>query len=142
MVTFTARYVAGTDDRPAPFRYLQNAIFGYPGWLSSCRTAKTGTRIAIPLALRCDKLNLTLDDVVSSCRDCVLSPWLLHHHHAKGTAKRGGMVKPATLTVAFKKPGILWITTGVLMAPHPLSMSRDLYQSDCSESRGLIPKFC
>ncbi len=49
---------------------------------------KTGTRIAIPLALRCDKLNLTLDDVVSSCRDCVLSPWLLHHHHAKGTAKR------------------------------------------------------
>ncbi|ENT8686858.1 hypothetical protein ACLB81_004425, partial [Shigella sonnei] len=41
--------------------------------------------------------------VVSSCRDCVLSPWLLHHHHAKGTAKRGGMVKPATLTVAFKK---------------------------------------
>ncbi|EOO1393000.1 tyrosine-type recombinase/integrase, partial [Escherichia coli] len=64
---------------------------------------KTGTRIAIPLALRCDKLNLTLDDVVSSCRDCVLSPWLLHHHHAKGTAKRGGMVKPATLTVAFKK---------------------------------------
>ena len=25
---------------------------------------------------------------------------------------------------------------------HPLSMSRDLYQSDCSESRGLIPKFC
>lgn len=64
---------------------------------------KTGTRIAIPLALRYDKLNLTLDDVVSSCRDCVLSPWLLHHHHAKGTAKRGGMVKPATLTVAFKK---------------------------------------
>lgn len=64
---------------------------------------KTGARIAIPLALRCDKLSLTLGDVVSSCRDCVLSPWLLHHHHAKGTGKHGGMVKPATLTIAFKK---------------------------------------
>ncbi|HGH3389972.1 phage integrase Arm DNA-binding domain-containing protein [Citrobacter portucalensis] len=64
---------------------------------------KTGARIAIPLALRCHKLNLTLEDVVSSCRDYILSPWLLHHHHDKGKGKRGGMVKPATLTVAFKK---------------------------------------
>lgn len=64
---------------------------------------KTGARIAIPLELRCDKLNLTLGDVVSSCSDYILSPWLLHHHHDKGTGKRGGMVKPATLTVAFKK---------------------------------------
>ncbi|EDT8874384.1 tyrosine-type recombinase/integrase [Salmonella enterica subsp. enterica] len=64
---------------------------------------KTGARIAIPLALRCHKLNLTLGDVVSSCRDYVLSQWLLHHHHDKGKGKRGGMIKPATLTVAFKK---------------------------------------
>lgn len=65
--------------------------------------SKTGFKIAIPLELRCNKLGLSLGEVIASCRDKVLSPYLLHHHHAKAKAKRGGMVKPATLTVAFSK---------------------------------------
>lgn len=65
--------------------------------------SKTGFKLAIPLELRCNMLGISLGEVVSSCRDKVLSPYLLHHHHAKGKAKRGGMVKPATLTVAFSK---------------------------------------
>ena len=28
---FTAQHTAGTDDGPASFGYLQNAVFGYPG---------------------------------------------------------------------------------------------------------------
>lgn len=64
---------------------------------------KTGAKIAIPLALRSQQLNISLGEIVSMCRDKVLSPFLLHHHHAKGKAKRGGKVKPATLTVAFSK---------------------------------------
>lgn len=65
--------------------------------------SKTGFKIAIPLALRCDALSITLEEVIASCRDNILSPYLLHHHHAKGAAKRGGMVKPTSLTVAFSK---------------------------------------
>lgn len=64
---------------------------------------KTGAKIAIPLALRNQQLNISLGEIVSMCRDKVLSPFLLHHHHAKGKAKRGGKVMPATLTVAFSK---------------------------------------
>jgi integrase len=64
---------------------------------------KTGAKIAIPLALRSQQLNIRLGEIISMCRDKVLSPYLLHHHHAKGTAKRGGMVMPGTLTVAFSK---------------------------------------
>lgn len=62
---------------------------------------KTGAKIAIPLSLRCEEIGYSLSDVISMCRDKILSPYLLHHHHAKGKALRGGMVKPATLTVAF-----------------------------------------
>ena len=65
--------------------------------------SKTGSKIAIPLSLKCDAIDYSLSDIVSMCRDKILSPYLLHHHHAKGTAKRGDMVKPATLTVAFSK---------------------------------------
>ncbi len=64
---------------------------------------KTGAKIAIPLALRSQQLNVSLGEIISMCRDKVLSPYLLHHHHAKGTAKRGGKVMPGTLTVAFSK---------------------------------------
>ncbi|MEY8647736.1 phage integrase Arm DNA-binding domain-containing protein [Klebsiella pasteurii] len=65
--------------------------------------AKTGAKIAIPLALRCNQLDISLGEVISLCRDQVLSQYLLHHHHAKGKAKRGGKVQPATLTVAFSR---------------------------------------
>ncbi|HBR5010128.1 TPA: phage integrase Arm DNA-binding domain-containing protein [Klebsiella pneumoniae] len=65
--------------------------------------SKTGAKIALPLHLKCYQLGMSLGEVISLCRDRVLSPYLLHHHHAKGTAKRGGKVKPGTLTVAFSK---------------------------------------
>lgn len=64
---------------------------------------KTGAKIAIPLKLRCNKINISLEDVIAQCRDRILSPYLLHHHHDKGKGKRGGMVKPASLTGAFRK---------------------------------------
>ncbi|MBL1685919.1 integrase, partial [Klebsiella pneumoniae] len=33
---------------------------------------KTGTRLAIPLSLRNEALNITLSDVISKCRDAVV----------------------------------------------------------------------
>lgn len=65
--------------------------------------SKTGAKIALPLSLHCEAIGHSLADVVSMCRDKILSPYLLHHHHARASAKRGDMVKPATLTVAFSK---------------------------------------
>ncbi len=47
MVTFYSAVAAGTDDRPAPFRYLQNAIFGIRDGYLHVEQQKTGTRIAI-----------------------------------------------------------------------------------------------
>lgn len=64
---------------------------------------KTGAKIALPLALKCDKIGYSIGDVITMCRDSVLSPYILHHHNAKGTAVRGGKVKPTTLTAAFRK---------------------------------------
>ncbi len=39
---------------------------------------KTGSKIAIPLALRCNAINWSLRDVVDRCRDYVVSPYLVH----------------------------------------------------------------
>ncbi|MFJ2973434.1 phage integrase Arm DNA-binding domain-containing protein [Kluyvera sp. NPDC087067] len=64
---------------------------------------KTGAKIALPLKLKCEKVGYSIGDVVAMCRDSVLSPYMLHHHSAKGTAVRGGKVKPTTLTTAFRK---------------------------------------
>jgi len=65
--------------------------------------SKTGARIAIPLSLRCDAIGYSLGEIVSMCRDKILSPYLLHHHHARSSAKRGDKVKPSALTAAFSK---------------------------------------
>lgn len=51
---------------------------------------KTGSKIALPLALKCDKVGYSIGDVIAMCRDSVLSQFILHHHSARGTAVRGG----------------------------------------------------
>lgn len=43
---------------------------------------KTGTRLAIPLSLRNEALNITLSDVISKCRDAVVSKYLVHFRHS------------------------------------------------------------
>ncbi|HFS0157562.1 TPA: phage integrase Arm DNA-binding domain-containing protein [Enterobacter hormaechei] len=73
---------------------------------------KTGMKLAIPLNLRCDAIGLTLADVISKCRDRVVSPYLIHHvkHHAYG--KAGSHVPEKTISRYFKeardKANITW----------------------------------
>ncbi|MDC9597833.1 site-specific integrase [Xenorhabdus anantnagensis] len=64
---------------------------------------KTGARLAIPLALRCNVLNISLREVVARCRDRVVSPYLIHYFHTTSQSKRGGKVTANTLTTNFKK---------------------------------------
>ncbi len=104
---------------------------------------KTGSKIAIPLALRCDGLEISLGEVISMCRDQVFSQYLLHHHHAKGTAKRGGKVKPSTLTVAFSKArdevDYDWTKNGSAPSFHEQrSLSERLYRAQGIDTRLLL----
>lgn len=64
---------------------------------------KTGSKLAIPLALRSDALNMSLRDVVSRCRDRVLSPYLIHYFSTTSQANRGEQVTANTITTNFKK---------------------------------------
>lgn len=62
---------------------------------------KTGTKLAIPLALRCDAIGMPLEEAVSLCRDRVLSPWLIHHTISSGKAVPGGQVNKASASKMF-----------------------------------------
>ncbi|CCW29254.1 Integrase [Xenorhabdus nematophila F1] len=64
---------------------------------------KTGVKLALPLSLRCEKIGYTLQDVITRCRDRILSPYMLHYHHTTSQAKRGGQVSANAITTSFQK---------------------------------------
>lgn len=64
---------------------------------------KTGSKIAIPLALRCDAVGWSLKEVVARCRDYAVSPYLVHFFRATSQAERGAQVSSNTLTTNFSK---------------------------------------
>ncbi|WP_334473566.1 phage integrase Arm DNA-binding domain-containing protein [Arsenophonus sp. PmNCSU2021_1] len=64
---------------------------------------KTNAKLAIPLSLRCEAINISLREVIERCRDNVVSPYLIHYFYTTSQAKRGEKVKPNTLTTNFKK---------------------------------------
>ena len=64
---------------------------------------KTGTRLAIPLSLRCQALNISLRDVIAGCRDLYDSKYLVHYTRNTSQSQPGGQVAANTLTTNFKK---------------------------------------
>lgn len=66
---------------------------------------KTGARLAIPLALTCVALNISLRDVVTQCRDAVLSQYLVHFRHTTSQATRGIGFHLMPSQPPLKKPG-------------------------------------
>lgn len=50
---------------------------------------KTGAKVALPLSLRCEALNISLREVVAKCRDAVVSKYLVHFRHSTSQATRG-----------------------------------------------------
>ncbi|MEB6387760.1 phage integrase Arm DNA-binding domain-containing protein [Kluyvera ascorbata] len=64
---------------------------------------KTGVKIAIPLALKCDAIGMTLSDVISRCRDHVVSQFLVHHVNHHGHAIPGSSVPEKTISKYFAK---------------------------------------
>lgn len=49
---------------------------------------KTGSKLAIPLALKSDALNMSLREVISRCRDRVVSQYLIHYFHTTSSKSR------------------------------------------------------
>jgi integrase len=73
---------------------------------------KTGSKIAIPLALRLNAINWSLRYVVVRCRDYAVSPYLVHFLRTTSQAERGAQVKANNLTMNSSKArdnaGIDW----------------------------------
>lgn len=64
---------------------------------------KTGMRLRIPPELRLDALGWSLNDVMRSCRDSVLSKYLLHHTQHRGPIKPGMALYGPTLGDGFRQ---------------------------------------
>lgn len=64
---------------------------------------KTGAKVALPLSLRCEALNISLREVVAKCRDAVVSKYLVHFRHSTSQATRGDRVSANSITTTFKK---------------------------------------
>ncbi|EMJ5882100.1 phage integrase Arm DNA-binding domain-containing protein [Enterobacter cloacae] len=103
---------------------------------------KTGSRLAIPLDLKCDALGLTLRDVVSKCRDAVISKYLVHFRHSTSQATRGDRVSSSSLTTSFKKArnkcGIEWEKGTAPTFHEQRSLSERLYEAQGVDTQKLL----
>ncbi|HHL2711978.1 TPA: phage integrase Arm DNA-binding domain-containing protein [Yersinia enterocolitica] len=103
---------------------------------------KTGARLAIPLSLRCNALNVTLKEVISQCRDGIVSPYVLHHHHTVASAKRGGQIKDKTVTSTFSSArdasGLIWKEGTPPTFHEQRSLSERLYREQGIDTKSLL----
>ena len=67
---------------------------------------KTGMKLAIPLSLRCDELDTSLRDVITRCRDMIVSPYILHIHHTTGKQKEAVKFPALPSPLRFHMSGI------------------------------------
>jgi integrase len=73
---------------------------------------KSGSLVRLSLDLRLDCLNMSIGDVVSMCRNNVVSPYLVHHVKNRSRAKKGGSVTVRAISKGFAdardKSGLAW----------------------------------
>ncbi len=103
---------------------------------------KTGSRLAIPLSLRCDALDMTLREIITRCRDHIVSRYLIHYVKTTSQAQRGEQVKANTLTTNFKKArdktDICW-GNGTPATFHELrSLSERIYRQQGINTKDLL----
>lgn len=103
---------------------------------------KTGTRLAIPLSLRNEVLDISLRDVVSKCRDAVVSKYLVHFRHTTSQANRGDQVSTKTLTSTFKKARdkscLAWDEGSAPTFHEQRSLSERLYREQGLDTQKLL----
>lgn len=103
---------------------------------------KTGMRLAIPLSLRCNAIGMSLRDVITVCRDAVVSQHLVHFRHSTSQAMRGGNVSASSLTTTFKKArnncGISWEEKTAPTFHEQRSLSERLYREQGIDTQKLL----
>ncbi|EMQ4440994.1 tyrosine-type recombinase/integrase [Klebsiella pneumoniae] len=103
---------------------------------------KTGSKIAIPLALRCDAINWSLREVIARCRDYAISPYLVHFLHSTSQAERGAQVKARTLTMNFSKArdkaNIDWSAGTPATFHEQRSLAERLYEAQGIDTQRLL----
>jgi len=103
---------------------------------------KTGSRLAIPLAIKCNALNISLAEVIAQCRDAVVSQYLVHYRHATSQAPRGGQLSTSNLTTAFKKArdksGFIWPENTAPTFHEQRSLSERLYREQGINTQKLL----
>lgn len=68
--------------------------------------SKTGVRLALPLTLRCEAINLTLGEIISRCRDRVVSKYMIHSQRNHAANKAGEKVDVNSLSRVFMEARI------------------------------------
>ncbi|MGF6758927.1 tyrosine-type recombinase/integrase [Paraburkholderia sp. GAS42] len=115
-----ADFNAAFEKAPEVAPWLQNAMLlaivsgqdlsTIAGWERSfnvdghalLKRGKTGVRIAIPLELRMDAVNVSLAEVVARCRATgVVSKYLIHHVRKYASAAKGSRIKAKTVSEKF-----------------------------------------
>lgn len=103
---------------------------------------KTGSKLAIPLSIKCDAIDMTLKQVISKCRDAVLSQYLVHYRHTTSQAQRGEQVTANTLTTTFKKArdkcGLTWPERSAPSFHEQRSLSERLYREQGINTQKLL----
>ncbi|EEJ5116949.1 TPA: phage integrase Arm DNA-binding domain-containing protein [Salmonella enterica subsp. salamae serovar 30:g,m,s:e,n,x] len=103
---------------------------------------KTGAKVALPLSLRCEALNISLREVVAKCRDAVVSKYLVHFRHSTSQATRGDRVSANSITTSFKKArsrtGITWPEGKAPTFHEQRSLSERLYEAQGVDTQKLL----
>lgn len=103
---------------------------------------KTGAKVALPLSLRCEALDISLREVVAKCRDAVVSKYLVHFRHSTSQATRGDKVSASSITTTFKKArnrsGLTWADRKAPTFHEQRSLSERLYEAQGIDTQKLL----
>lgn len=103
---------------------------------------KTGSKVAIPLSLRCDAIGMSLREVIAICRDSILSPWILHQRHSQGNCKPGEKLKKHSITITFSrardKSELSWSSGTPPSFHEQRSLSERLYRDQGIDTQTLL----
>lgn len=106
------------------------------------RQEKTGAKLAIPLSLRCNALNLSLEEVISRCRDRIVSKFVIHHHHTTAQARRGEALTISSITTGFSKArkmtNLTWESGSPPTFHEQRSLSERLYREQGMDTQRLL----
>jgi hypothetical protein len=128
----------------APSKTAKSWVDG--GWLrviqQKSKTAQ-GSRIAIPLSLRLQAVHWSVGEIVSKCRDNVLSRFLLHHSHRGAAVQPGDPIGLQSLTRTFaealKASGVAWEEGRTPPSFHEIrSLSKRLYDEQGTDTKALL----